>query len=651
MRVPFCMKSMLAFAVVFTAQNFSAQKVAAQDTIPVASNLITQGIPPLPRAIADESARYGESRSAGFSDWHPTKRQMLISTRFGNTAQLHEVKMPGGARTQLTFFADAVGGGSYEPTSGKYILFSKDSGGNEFSQLYRYDRADGRITQLTPGGRTQNGGLRWSHDKKWLAYGSTARNGADRDIWIMDPAKPEEKRLVAENKGGGWGIADWSRDGKKLLLREGISANESHFWMVDLASGKKTEVTPRSEAGVAYGGARFDKGGKGIYFTSDKGGEFSRLAYMTLGGEPTYFTTAIPWDVSGMDFSEDGKFIAFTTNEDGLSSLYLFNTAAKTFKKVDGLPTGVYGGASFHPVTNEIALSVSNAQSPSDVYSVEPATGKVSRWTESELGGIVPSTLSTPSLIRWKSFDGKSISGFYYKPAARFTGKRPVVINIHGGPEGQSQPGFLGGNNYFLNELGVAIIYPNVRGSSGYGKTFLAADNGYNREESVRDIGALLDWIAAQPDLDASRVMVMGGSYGGYMTLAVSTMYPERIRCAIDIVGISNFNTFLKNTESYRRDLRRVEYGDERDEQMAAFLEKISPLTNASKISKPLFIIQGGNDPRVPRTEAVQMAEKVRTNGGTVWYLEAKDEGHGFRKKANQDYMRWAVIEFMRRYL
>jgi dipeptidyl aminopeptidase/acylaminoacyl peptidase len=267
------------------------------------------------------------------------------------------------------------------------------------------------------------------------------------------------------------------------------------------------------------------------------------------------------------------------------------------------------------------------------------------------MGGIVASTLRLPELVKWKSFDGKEISGFYYKPAAKFTGKRPVIINIHGGPEGQSRPLFQGSRNYYLNELGVAIIYPNVRGSIGYGKSFLAADNGLKREESVKDIGALLDWIQKQPDLDAANVMVTGGSYGGYMTLAVATHYNDRIRCALDVVGISNFNTFLKNTESYRRDLRRVEYGDERQPEIAAFFEKIAPLNNAGKITKPLFIVQGGNDPRVPRTEAVQMAQKVRSNGGTVWYLEAKDEGHGFRKKNNTDYLLYASALFVNNYL
>ena len=279
------------------------------------------------------------------------------------------------------------------------------------------------------------------------------------------------------------------------------------------------------------------------------------------------------------------------------------------------------------------------------------ASGAVTRWTESELGGLVGSELVEPRLIKWKSFDGLEITGFYYKPPARFTGRRPVIINIHGGPEGQFTPGFMGRTNYYLNELGVAVIYPNVRGSSGYGKTFLKLDNGMKREDSVKDIGALLDWIAQQPDLDASKVMVTGGSYGGYMTLAVATLYNDRIACALDVVGISNFITFLQNTESYRRDLRRAEYGDERDPAMRAYFERIAPFNRAGNITKPLFVVQGGNDPRVPRTESEQMVARVKQNGNPVWYLMAQDEGHGFRKKGNVDFQFYATVMFVRRFL
>lgn len=622
------------------------------DTIPHAANLITDGMSAIPKKVAADIKRYTESRSAGFCDWHPVKREMIIATRFGNVPQLHTVKMPGGDRKQITFFDEPVANASYEPANGDYFLFAKDVGGNEFAQIYRYDVKDGNITLLTDGKRSQNGGITWSNNKKWIAYGSTSRNGADRDIYIMDPKNPASNRMVLQVSGGGWGIGDWSPDDKKLLVGEFISANESYLWLVDAATGAKTELTPRSEKGVAYRGAAFSKDGKGVYFTSDKDNEFLRLGFMDLATKKAeYLTSKINWDVDGFELSKDGRQLAFVTNEAGASHLYILNTATRQYKEIKSLPIGLYGGITFHNNNKDLAVSVNSAQSPTDVYVLSTDSGKAERWTESEMGGIVASELRMPELIKWKSFDKMEISGFYFKPAAKFTGKRPVIINIHGGPEGQSRPGFQGANNYYLNEMGVAIIYPNVRGSSGYGKSFLLADNGMKREESVQDIGALLDWIATQPDLDASKVMVTGGSYGGYMTLAVATKYNDRISCALDVVGISHFSSFLKNTESYRRDLRRAEYGDERDPAMAAYFEKIAPLNNAHKITKPLFIVQGGNDPRVPRTEAVQMANKVRENKGVIWYLEAKDEGHGFAKKNNVDFLRYASIQFINEFL
>ena len=622
------------------------------DTITPASNLIIDGMSAIPNAVATGVKRYTESRAATFCDWHPVKNEMIIATRFGNVPQLHQVKMPMGDRKQITFFDEPVTNATYEPFNGDYLLFTKDVGGNEFSQIYRYDVKDGNITLLSDGKRSQNGSMTWSNNKKWVVYGSTKRNGADRDIYIMDPKDPSTNKMVLQVSGGGWVAGDWSADDKTLLVGEGISINESYIWLLDVATGTKTELTPRNEKGVAYREATFSKDGKGVYFVSDKDNEFLRLGYMDLASKkPVYFTSKIPWDVDGFNLSDDGSKIAFTTNEAGASKLYSMNTTTKEFKEVKNLPIGIYSGIKFHKNNRDLVVSVNAAQSPSDVYVLNTATGKTERWTESEMGGIVSSELRMPELIKWKSFDEKEISGFYFKPASKFTGKRPVIINIHGGPEGQSRPGYQGANNYYLNEMGVAMIYPNVRGSSGYGKSFLLADNGMKREESVQDIGALLDWIAKQPDLDASKIMVTGGSYGGYMTLAVATKYNDRISCALDIVGISNFNSFLKNTESYRRDQRRAEYGDERDPAMAAFFEKMAPLNNAQKITKPLFIVQGGNDPRVPKTEAIQMAQKVKENKGVIWYLEAKDEGHGFNKKNNVDFLRYASIQFINQYL
>jgi dipeptidyl aminopeptidase/acylaminoacyl peptidase len=624
---------------------------AQTDTIAPTPNLVAEGIPPIPAALAAEVRRYTESRSAAIADWHPSRRELLISTRFGNAAQIHLVKAPGGARTQLTFAEEPISTARFQPNDGSYFVYAKDVGGNEFRQLYRYEVHTGSIALLTDGGRSQNGPPEWSTRGDRIAYDSTRRNGADRDLFVMDPYNPKSDRMVLQASGGGWGVLDWSPDDTKLLVEEYVSITEVHLWLVDVATGEKQRLTAAGEQS-AYAGGVFTPDGRAIYVSSDKGSEFTRLVRLDLATRAaTPLTSDLAWDVDNHELSHDGRTLAFTTNEAGVSTMYLMDTSTSRFRPVTGIPAGVIDQLRWHPKSGELAFTVSSARSASDVYTLAPETGRVERWTESELGGLVASELSEPELVRWKSFDGREITGFYYRPPARFAGPRPVIVNIHGGPESQTRPRFLGRSNYFLNELGVAVIYPNVRGSSGYGKTFLGLDNGMKREDSVRDVGALLDWIATRPELDAARVMVTGGSYGGYMTLAVATMYNDRIRSALDVVGISNFNSFLKNTESYRRDLRRAEYGDERDPAMHAFFERTAPLNNADKIRRPLFVVQGGNDPRVPRTESEQMVARVRKNATPVWYLMATDEGHGFAKKGNVDFQFYATVMFVREYL
>jgi dipeptidyl aminopeptidase/acylaminoacyl peptidase len=312
---------------------------------------------------------------------------------------------------------------------------------------------------------------------------------------------------------------------------------------------------------------------------------------------------------------------------------------------------GLIGGVRWRGKTHELGFTFSAARSSGDAYSLDLATGTLTRWTESETGGVSTAEFAEAELIRWTSFDGRAISGFLYRPPTRFAGRRPVIVNIHGGPEGQSRPGFLGRNNYYLDELGVAILYPNIRGSRGYGKTFVTLDNGVRREDAYKDIEALLDWIGTRPDLDPGRVLVTGGSYGGHMTLVTATRYDNRICCSVDVVGISNLATFLQNTSAYRQDLRRVEYGDERDSTVRAWMERSAPLNQADRVTRPMLIVQGMNDPRVPRSEAEQMVTALERRSVPVWYLMARDEGHGFRKKANADFQFYATVLFVRRYL
>jgi dipeptidyl aminopeptidase/acylaminoacyl peptidase len=625
--------------------------LAQEAVIAPGENLVVDGVPKIPAAVAETAGRYGSYRSAGLADWHPVRREMLIATRFGDTAQLHLVKMPGGERQQLTFFADAVGGGRFHPNGGDYIVFAKDIGGGEWFQLYRYDVKTGEVTLLTDG-KARNLAGPWSSSGDQIAYMSTRRTGKDTDLWVMNPADPKSDHLLTQLAGGGWEPLDWSADDKKVLLGEEISINESYLWLVDTKTGEKTALTPRdAKEKVFYGEARFSKDGKGIYVTTDKDSEFQRLAYIDLATkQPKYLTTKIAWDVETFDLTQDGKRIAFVTDEEGVSVLHVMDTATEKEVALPKLPAGVVGGLRWHKNGQELGFALNNARGPGDCYSVDVATGKLERWTTSETA-VKTEAFPEAELVRWKSFDGKMISGFLYKPATKFTGKRPVIVLIHGGPEGQSQPTFLGRSNYLLNELGIALIYPNVRGSTGYGKTYSLLDNAFKRDDTYKDINALFDWIATRADLDAERIGVTGGSYGGHMTLAVSTFYSDRIRCSVDIVGMSNLVTFLEHTEAYRRDLRRVEYGDERDPKMREYLEKIAPMNNIEKIKKPMFVIAGKNDPRVPVSESQQIADALKKQGTPVWLLIAKDEGHGYRKKSNQDFQFYATVEFLQEYL
>ncbi|HXR33577.1 MAG TPA: S9 family peptidase [Verrucomicrobiae bacterium] len=638
-----CVASLLLFLI--------APVLGQQTVIPPPENLVLEGAPPVPASMAELAGRYSENRSAFPTGWHPQRPELLIGTRFANTYQAHLVKMPGGARQQLTFFNEPVYGGTFQPTSGDYMVFQKDIGGGEWYQMYRYDLNTGDSTLLTDG-KSRNIVGPWSTKGDRIAYTSTRRTGQDTDVWVIDPLDVKSDRLLTKLSGGGWEPADWSPDDSKLLVTEGISVNETYLWLFDAATGEKTELTPRNtKEKIAYSNARFSKDGQGIYFTSDKDSEFQRLSYLDFSTKQTkVLTGGIPWDVDEFALSWDGRKIAFLTNEDGLSALHLLDTATGKELPVPKLPVGLVSGLLWHKNNREIAFGISSASSPGDCYSLDVTTGKLDRWTYSETA-VKTDGFREPELVRWKAFDGKPISGFLYRPPAKFTGKSPVLIEIHGGPEGQSRPDFLGRWNYFVNELGIAIISPNVRGSTGYGKSFTKLDNGFLREDSYKDINALFDWIAARPDLDANRIAVTGGSYGGHMTLAVSTFYSDRIRCSIDVVGMSNLVTFLEHTEGYRRDLRRVEYGDERDPKMREFLERIAPMNNIEKIKKPMMVVAGKNDPRVPVSESDQIVSALKKQGTPVWYVMAKDEGHGFQKKANQDYEFYADLEFLEEFL
>lgn len=616
--------------------------------------LVIEGIPEIPADIIEDLRRYQNIRTAVIADWAADGDGMLITTRFAETYQMHWVGMPGGARYQLTFYPEPVRDGAIRPDLNREeFLFLMDVGGGEFFQIHLFDLKTGEDRRLTDG-EGRNGGIVWANRGDRFAYYSTKRNGRDWDVWVMNPESPSEAKTMLE-AGGAWVPIEWSPDDSKLLVAKYVSANDIRPHLLDLATGDLEPINP-SEEKIAYGGGVWAKDGKGLYFGSDEGTEFQHLRFYDLETKSFENLTAdIPWDVEAMEISGDGKTLAFIANEDGLSTLYLMSTATGERRRVSGLPLGQIYGLKFHPDHQRLAMVLNTPQTPGDVYVLDITDDSLVRWTYSEVGGLPTDRFIIPELIRYPTFDGvdgkpREIPAFVYKPT-NGNAKHPVLIQIHGGPESQFVPYFSSSIQYYLRELGVAVIAPNVRGSAGYGKSYLKLDNGLLREDSVKDIGALLDWIGEQDDLDAGRVAVMGGSYGGYMTLASMIHFSDRLKAGVDSVGISNFITFLENTEDYRRDLRRIEYGDEREAEMRKFLEDISPLNNAEKIRGALFVAQGLNDPRVPAGEAEQIVEAVRKNDVPVWYLLAKDEGHGFAKKSNADYFTQATVLFLREHL
>jgi len=659
------MKRLLSIAALAAALAGCAPAPVAPTTPEAAfapnANLVLQGIPPIPQSLVDRLQRYTDFRGHGFVDWHPTRREMLVAHRKAgaSTAQLYRLSGPLAEPEPLTAEVDPVTVASYEPREGRYLVYARSSGGNEAAQLYRLD-LDTRQQTLLSNPDERHRMVGWLHGTGRLIYASvpldrTAQGGTRAEVstalWLVDPLQPDGRRKLADLPGAGWFGGVVSHDDRQLAMTRYISAAESEVWLLDLASGERRRVLPAAGEALkaAHFAAAFRRDGSGLFFTSNRGGEFLELMLLDFaGGAITRLSAHIPWDIGGVTATDDGRLLAAQANVDGRDELRLFD--ARSLQELPRPPAlaGSVGSTDFHPARAELAFSMNSAQGPSQLYTLDPASGRVEQWTRAHAPpGVDMRRFGEQQIVRWPSFDGRTISGLLNRPPARFAGKRPVIVDIHGGPESQARVGFMGRDNYLVEELGIAIVQPNVRGSAGFGKTFLELDNGMKREDSVKDIGALLDWIATQPDLDASRVLVMGGSYGGYMSLAVATHYSARIAGAVDEVGISNFVTFLNNTESYRRELRRVEYGDERDPAMREFLDRISPLTNAQKIGKPLFVIQGRNDPRVPFTEAEQIVAKARGNGTPVWYLRAENEGHGFSRKENADFRFYAIVRFV----
>ena len=616
--------------------------LAAEERLPIPKNIETRNVPALSPALGQRLQRYSNARGAGLYGWQGD--ELLIGTRFGETSQLHRVSQPLGYREQLTFLSEPLGG-VYLPRRGATdtAIISWDVGGSEFDQLFRFDLKTGDA-ELISDGKSLYRSVLWSPDEKRIAYVTTERNGRNWDTHIR--AMDGTVNKVFETESGYWYPIAFSPDGRKLLMKHRVSINVSSIHELDLATRELTRVLGEDgESAVLT--ADYDGRG-GLYFIGDAGAEFHRLQHLNLAtGEVQVLTEDLPWNVEGMALSPDRDRLAFSVNENGFSRLEVLRLPSHRPLKLPELPRGVLTSLDFSPDGKRLALSLNRTTAPTDVYVMDLRGRSLTRWTQSEVGGLDTSTFVEAQPFRYTSFDGRSIPAFLFEPDT--PGPHPVVILIHGGPEAQYRPRFSTVVQSWVTEMGVAVIAPNVRGSSGYGKTYLKLDNGMLREDS--DIGALLDWVDGQKNLLSNRVAVYGGSYGGYMVLASMVHFGDRLTAAVESVGISSFVTFLENTQPYRQDIRRVEYGDERDPAMRAHLEKISPLNHVDRMKTPLLISQGANDPRVPASESEQIYQALTDTAVPVWYILARDEGHGFRKKANRDYDRAAKFAFLESFL
>jgi len=643
------MKISIRLIVIFFALTFLPAKVDHYTL----GNLIFENIPRIPDDLTGELGPYLDTRYASFRGWLPSDKGILIRTRLGEVSQLHHVEYPKAYRKQLTFSSEPLSFAAVCPDpSVPYILYTLDSAGNEQDQIHAFNYNTNTSSMLTDG-ISRHRAIVWSTKGDRFAFASTMRNDKDFDVYLGTLKGNQSFQCVAECDGY-WYPIEFSPDDKNLLLKHFVSSQESHLYVLDLLSRSMVKINPTLDT-ISYWSAVWSKNGKDIYYVSDEESDFHQLARYNIASKTKQvLTSSIPWDINEIEISPSGDTIVLISNEEGIDQLYFYNTTTHALTRAQ-LPLGSIYGLSYKPDGSEIALVLNTPSSPSDVHTLNLKRNTFTRWTYSEVGGIDTAGFSIPELFHYPTFDssgGKQrlIPAYIYTPK---NGKPPfpVLIDIHGGPSGQYTPTFSPLTQYLVNVLNIAVIAPNVRGSTGYGKEYSSLDNFYQREDAVRDMGALLDWITIQKDLDRTRVCVTGGSYGGYMVLACLMSYSDELSCGIDVVGISNFVTFLENTSLYRQDLRRTEYGDEREPEMRRFLESISPLTHANKIKKPLLVVQGLNDPRVPVTEAEQIVKAVRKNGVDVWYLLAEDEGHGFGKKSNRDFYQYVKVMFLKKYL
>ena len=580
--------------------------------------------------------RYLNVRSAYDASIGPDGEVAFLMDTTG-VPQVWTLNSPGTWPEQRTFGDERVTFIDFSPTRSEFV-FGMDKGGNERTQFHRYDLESGALDSLTDNPEAKHRWGGWSHDGERFAFAANRRDRSVFDVYAQGrDAISEEANLVHE--GEGWlTVGGFSPGDDRLLVSEAHSSFDQDLYVLDLESGALEHVTPH-EGSVRYGSANWGPDGEALYLATDRGSDTLSLCRLDLDSREVEPIVDDEWNVGGVTLDEDSNHLVYTRNVDGYTDCTVAELEGETGLRElpdPDLPTGIAGSVSFDSDGERFAITATGRRANANVYVIDAETGETEQWTRAPTAGIPIERFVEPDLIRYESFDGRGIPAFFSLPANASEGEEgttPVVVDIHGGPESQRRPSFAALTQYFLDR-GFAVFEPNVRGSSGYGKAYTHLDDVEKRMDSVADIEAGMNWLHDHPAVDPDRVAAMGGSYGGFMVLAALTEYPDLWAAGVDIVGIADFTTFLENTGSWRRELREAEYGSLDSDR--EFLESVSPLGNIERVEAPLMVLHGENDPRVPVSEARQVAEKAAETGVPVETLFFADEGHGFTKLENR---------------
>jgi len=638
------------YALVPTALLWFGMAAAAPTALVPRTTLLFDGIPRANVQLAERLHAYLAARQARLLDWSPAG-QLLIATRFGNVDELHLVAAAGGERRQLTFGSEPVRDAWFSPDPWQEaFVFSRDSGGNGQYQLY-YQSLKSPLAHRLTDGNADNGAVVWSNSGHEFAFLSAAPGGGGESIAVLAPRSGAAARVVVAGDGAFWVPLDWSPDDRRLLVSKAVAPGEAHLYVVDLDSGKQQELEPHAPNG-AIGAARFSRDGQGVYMISDRDSEFRQLRYVNLfTGESRVVAAAAAADVREFALSRDGHYLAYVLDQGGSDRLATVDLRAQRDLPAAPLPSPVLiDSLRFDADGKRLALCFSAADRPRDAYVLDLADNRLTAWTRSEAGGVDVKKFVGARLTHYPTFDSvdgrpREIPVYLFEPAS--PGPHPVLIVFHGGPDAAFRPVFDPWIQYVVNELGFAVVAPNLRGSTGYGKGFAALDDGRLREDAVKDIGTLLVWLQQQSDLDAKRVVVSGRSYGGYLALAALANYSDRLRGGVDMAGMTDLIGYLDAAPPYRQAWRRAEFGDERVADMRLFLRDISPLASADRIGKPVLIVHGENDPQVPVAQAQEMVDLLRSHKTRVWFLRAADEGHEFTRLSDLEAYYTAFAQFL----